>query len=252
MSHPDVSDAAASNLNASVTGADRRTLDAIFRHPLAHNLSWRDVVSLMGAIGEVDEKTNGEVVFHLAAEQLSMKKPHTKDLTSDDVMNLRHALTRAGWAPDAAAPALVEARSEADAQSLIIVIDHASAQVYRIDLFADDADGVTAHDPRQLLHHVDRSQHDADRDETYPADERFFEEISAAAATGGHIVIIGHGNGQSNEAQHLSAYLKRHHPEIYVRVIGELISDLSRLTTPQRLALGRHALLAGVTTDGKP
>jgi hypothetical protein len=245
MSRPEPNGAAASNLNATVTGADRRTLDAIFRHPLAHNLSWREVVALMGTIGGADEKQNGDVLFHAGLEQLSMKTPHTKDLSVSDVMDLRHFLTRAGWSPDAAASSPTQARSEADAQSLIVVIDHAGAQVYRIDLFADDADGVTAHDPRQLLHHLERKRHDEDRDETYPADERFFEGVSAALASGGHIVVIGHGKGQSNEAAHLTAYLKRRHPETYQRIVREIVADLGRLTTPERLKLGRDALLDG-------
>jgi hypothetical protein len=142
-------------------------------------------------------------------------------------------------------PARTAARSEADTQSLIVVIDHASAQVYRIDLFADDADGVAAHDPRQLLHHLERTRHDKDRDETYPADTRFFEEVSNALSTGGHIAVIGHGKGQSNEAAHLTAYLKRHHPQTYQRIVREIVADLPRLTTPERLKLGRDALLAG-------
>jgi hypothetical protein len=251
MSHPepagsDPAGAATSNLNAAVTGPDRRALDAIFRHPLAHNLSWREVVALVSAIGVVEDKHNGDVVFRVGAEQLSMKTPHTKDLTTSDVMDLRHFMTRAGWAPDAAvAPSPPTARSEADAQSLIVVIDHAGAQVYRIDLFADDADGVTAHDPRQLLHHLERRRHDEDREETYPADERFFEQVADAMASGGHIVVIGHGKGQSNEADHLTAYLSRHHPATYQRIVQELVADLPHLTTPERLQLGQRALLAG-------
>jgi len=245
MSRPEPHGAAASNLSATVTGADRRTLDAIFRHPLAHNLSWREVVALMRAIGGANEKQNGDVLLHVGSEQLSMKTPHTKDLSVSDIMDLRHFLTRAGWSPDAAAPPPDASRSEADAESLIVVIDHASAQVYRIDLFADDADGVTAHDPRQLLHHLERKQHDEDRDETYPADDRFFEEVSAAVSTGGPIVVIGHGKGQSNEAAHLTAYLKRRHPETYLRILREIVADLPRLTTPERLKLGRDALIEG-------
>src|ERR1700722_10283856 len=41
---------------SAVTGSNRRTLDAIFRHPLAHNLGWNDVVALLEKIGEVEEK----------------------------------------------------------------------------------------------------------------------------------------------------------------------------------------------------
>lgn len=147
--------------------------------------------------------------------------------------------------PSHAAPLSTAARSEADTQSLIVVIDHASAHVYRIDLFADDADGVTAHDTRQLVHHLERKRHDKDREETYPADTHFFEAVSAAVSTGGYIVIIGHGKGQSNEAAHFTAYLKRHNPETYQRIVREIVADLPSLTTPERLKLGRDALLKG-------
>jgi hypothetical protein len=249
MSLIDPSADASSNLNATVTGSDRRTLDAIFRHPLAHNLSWREVVALVSSIGDVEEKANGDFLFRAGDERLAIKKPHTKDLTTADVMDLRHVLTRAGWSPDAAAPAQVEGQADAPSGagdlSQIVVIDHAGARVYRIDLPTDDSGAVTAIDPRHIVHTSERQHRDEDRKETDPADERFFEEVAAALSSGGPIVLIGHGKGQSNEADHLTAHLKRHHPEIFLRVVGELVADLPSLTTPELLQLGRHALLAG-------
>jgi len=235
----DTHDASTSNLNAAVTGTDRRTLDAIFRHPLAHNLSWREVVTLVAAIGAAEEKKNGEFLFQAGDESLTMKKPHNKDLTGPDVIDLRHFLTRAGWSPDA--PALSRAASAADALSLIIVIDHAGAKVYRLDQSADDKHGITAHDPQHLLHHLERKMRDEDRDEIYPDDERYFESIAAVVSTGAEIVVIGHGKGQSNEADHLSAYLKSHHKDVYARIVREIVADLPHLTTPELLQLGRHA-----------
>jgi hypothetical protein len=241
MTHPlkNGHDTAALNSNASATGLDRRTLDAIFRHPLSHSLSWREVVSLMTAIGAAEEKPNSEFLFRAGDESLNIKKPHTKDLTGPDVIDLRHFLTRAGWSPDAPAPS--RAHDAAEALSLIVVIDHAGAKVYRIDRLADDKHGVTAYDPKHLLHHFERKTHDADRDETYPADERFFEDIAAALAAGGQIVVIGHGKGQSNEADHLSAYLKTHHSGTYARIVRRIVADLPHLTTPELLQLGRQA-----------
>jgi hypothetical protein len=231
--------AATSNLSATVTGVDRRTLDAIFRHPLSHNLSWREVVALVAAIGAAEEKQNGEFLFQAGAEDLTMKKPHGKDVTGPDVIELRHFLTRAGWSPDASATTRVA--PAADALGLIVVIDHAGAMVYRIDPSADDKHGVTSYDPKHLLHHLERKMRDEDRDETYPDDERYFERIAAAVASGAKIVVIGHGKGQSNEADHLSAYLKAHHKETYARIVREIVADISHLTTPELLQLGRHA-----------
>jgi hypothetical protein len=227
------------NRNGAVTGADRRTLDAIFRHPLSHNLSWRDVVSLFTAIGGAEEKHNGEFVFRAADDILTMKKPHNKDLTGPDVMDLRHFLNRTGWSPSASGPPNADA-APPDLR-LIVVIDHAGAKVYRIDRSADGDHGVTAYDPKHLIHHLERKMRDEDRDETYPEDQRFFEQVAAAISGGGEIVVIGHGKGQSNEADHLSAYLQTHHKQTCARIVREIVADLSRLTTPELLDLGRRA-----------
>jgi hypothetical protein len=241
MTNPrqDAHPAVVSNLAAAVTGSDRRTLDEIFRHPLLHNLSWREVVTLFTAIGEAEEKHNGEFVFRVGAEHLSMKRPHDKDLTGPDVMDVRHFLTRTGWSPDASASP--RADFAPPSPSLIVVIDHVEAKIYRIDRSIDGSHGVAASDTRHMSHHLERNAHDEDRDETYPNDERFFERIADAVSAGGDIVVIGHGKGQSNEADHLCAYLQAHHKLTYARIMREIVADLPHLSTPELLELGRHA-----------
>ena len=84
---------------SSVTGARCRTLDSIFRHPSAHNLEWSDVIALIGDIGDAHEKANREFVFDVAGKRHVMRKPHTKDLTSFEAIEIRHFLTQAGWSP---------------------------------------------------------------------------------------------------------------------------------------------------------
>ena len=231
--------ASVSDLNAAVRGVDRRTLDAIFRHPLAHNLSWREVVNLFTAIGGSEEKHNGEFVFRVGDDTFTMKKPRTKDLTGPEVTDLRHFLKRSGWSPRASAPSEID--GAATATRLIVVIDHAGAKVYKIDRFVDGGHGATAYDPKHLLHHLQRKIRDEDRDETYPEDQQFFEQVADAVSAGGEIVVIGHGKGQSNEADHLSAYLQAHHKQSYARIVREIVADLPHLTTPELLELGRHA-----------
>jgi hypothetical protein len=228
----------AANLSAGVAGANRRTLDAIFRHPLAHNLPWREVLALFHEIGEAEEKHSGEILFQAGGLALSMNKPHHKDVTAPDMIELRRFLTHAGWSPDAAPS---EASPTAEVESLIVVIDHAGARVYRIDRSLAEDGAVVPHDQRRLLHHIERKRHNADRDETYPEDERFFGRVAAAVAGAAPIVVIGHGKGQSNEADHLAAYLKVHHKDVYLRIVREIVADLPGLTTAELLTLGRHA-----------
>ena len=39
---------------------DRRTLDAIFHHPVPHNLSWMDTLRLLTHLGSAEEKADGK------------------------------------------------------------------------------------------------------------------------------------------------------------------------------------------------
>jgi hypothetical protein len=235
----EIQGAETSNLNAAATGVSRRTLDTIFRHPLSHNLSWREVVNLFSAIGDAEEKHNGEFVFRAGEDTLMMKKPHHKDLTGDDVMDLRHFLSRTGWSPGASAPPSADAA--APEPRLVVVIDHAGAKVFSVDPSVDGGRGANADDARHFLHHLERKMRDEDRNETYPEDERFFEQVADAMSAGGEIVVIGHGKGQSNEADHLTAYLSAHHKQTYARIVREIVADLPHLTTPELLELGRSA-----------
>jgi hypothetical protein len=54
--------------------------------------------------------------------------------------------------------------------------------------------------------------------------------------------VLGHGKGQSNEANHLSAFLQAHHKATHARIVREIVADLPHLTAPALLDLGRHAL----------
>jgi len=78
-----------------------RTLEALLRHPPAHNLEWMDVIALIGRIGALRQKSNGEFSFEVGGEHYLVSRPHTKDLTSSELVTLRHFLQRAGWSPAA-------------------------------------------------------------------------------------------------------------------------------------------------------
>jgi hypothetical protein len=228
----------AANLNAGEKGRGRRTLDTIFQHPLTHNLPWRDVAALVESIGSVEERHDGEFSLRAGDQHLSIKRPHGKDLTGPDVIELRHFLTRAGWSPEA--PAV----GQAHLAPKVIVVDHAGARIYQVAESESDGAGhaVEVRSSRHIVHEVDRKQHDTDRDETYPEDDQFFEAIADAVSGGGPIVVIGHGAGQSNEAGHLIGYLKKRHRAVAHRIVREITADLSHLTTPELLKLSCDAL----------
>ena len=227
---------------SAVTGANRGTLDAIFRHPLAHNLEWRDVVALFEKLGEVEEKSNSEFVFQVLGEEHLMHKPHTKDLTTPQVIEVRHFLLRAGWSPDSEPQPSAPPLSAAPA--LMIVLDHHGAKIYHVDVTHDDASQheIRPYDPHHFLHHLTHKDQSHERGQRVPEEPQFYEQIAQAVAAGGRIVVVGHGEGKSNASDHLIEYLRIKHNETYRRVVPEVVVDLSSTTPPQLLDIARRAL----------
>jgi hypothetical protein len=225
----------------AVTGSNRRTLDAIFRHPLAHNLEWNDVVSLFETLGTVERKANGEVAFQVGAERHLMRRPHGKDLVASEVVELRQFLSRAAPPPEFTPEPV--ATGSAGAPNLMVVMDHREAKIYRTDPSSGGAwqDAIKPYDPHHFLHltHRDQTKENGQR---APEDADFYRQITKALAAGGRIVVVGHGKGKSSAAHHLVEYLCAHHGETHRRIAGELVADLSSATTRQLLDMAREAL----------
>ena len=154
---------------------------------------------------------------------------------------LRHFLTRAGIS----APGSAEG-APTEAPSLIVVIDHAEARVYHIDVSSDEParHAIAPWGEHHFLHHLRQKDHRLEDQRLGAEDYAFFDKIAAAIASGGQIVMIGHGKGESNMADQLGAYLKSHHNETYRRIARTLTADIPNLTAPQLLTLGAQALSA--------
>ena len=76
----------------------RDTLEKIFRHPASGNLDWRNVVSLLDAVGTVEED-GANVKVTLGGESQMLRRPRGKDVDTQMVVDLRRMLTEAGLAP---------------------------------------------------------------------------------------------------------------------------------------------------------
>lgn len=233
---------AVSQGRTALHGAQVRTLEALFRHPPAHNLEWMDVLALIKKVGTAQEQGGNKFSFEVGGERFLMHKPHTKDLTTSEVVDLRHFLERAGWSPEATSEGA--ARSEPTAPTLLVVVDHHGAKIYRIDTASGDAlrQELRPYDPHHFLHHLTHKDQSREKGERAPEDPGFYEQIADALADGGRIVVVGHGTGKSNAAQHLTEYLRTHHRETYQHIVHETGADLSAITTPQLLALTEQAL----------
>jgi hypothetical protein len=78
----------------------RVTLERIFRHPASGNLEWRQVRSLLEAVGDVTEEENGKLRVTLGGETEVFEPPREKDVDKQLIVDLRRMLTRAGLSPE--------------------------------------------------------------------------------------------------------------------------------------------------------
>ncbi len=227
-----------------LAGRHHRTLEAIFHHPAAHNLEWTDVAALIGAIGELHEKANNEFVFDVAGQRHLMHKPHTKDLTNSEVLEVRHFLTQAKFTPGL--PSQPATHPVPAAPSLLIVVDHHGTRIFHVDVSSGDVSQhfIRPYDPHYYLHHLMHKDQAQERGQRAPEEPAYYGRIADAVALGGKIVVVGHGTGKSNAAHHLTEYLQAHHRETYQRIVREITADLSSMTVPQLLERAREALQA--------
>ncbi|MFM1917392.1 MAG: hypothetical protein RJB01_907 [Actinomycetota bacterium] len=76
-------------------------LEKVYAHPVAHNLTWHDLRTLLDAVGDVEEKHNGSWRITIGGVAVVFDPNHGKELSTQEVMDLRHMLTGAGLEPGA-------------------------------------------------------------------------------------------------------------------------------------------------------
>ena len=152
-----------------LASADRRTLDAIFHHPAAHNLSWMDALDLLTHLGSAEEKADGKYSLTINGKHIVFHKPHNKQLDAHEISELRHYLASAGISPQNpyGTPPAVEPTSV----DVVALIDHHSAKLYRVNLSSDQpAETVKPYDPYHFLHHLHHGDQLRERGQRAPED----------------------------------------------------------------------------------
>jgi hypothetical protein len=86
-------------MTGRVTADHRVTLERIFSHPESANIEWRQVLSLLEAVGTVTEEHNGNVKVTLGDTTATLRPPRDKDVDKETVVELRRLLSEAGLAP---------------------------------------------------------------------------------------------------------------------------------------------------------
>jgi len=75
----------------------RDALLQIFQHPTSHNIEWPAVLSLLKAIGSVEQQHDGKYAVTVGTETEVLTPPKHKDIDVQQVVDLRRMLTSAGY-----------------------------------------------------------------------------------------------------------------------------------------------------------
>ena len=221
-------------MNGQLRHKDEMLLASLLAGKLPLNLSWTEVVELIGQLGEVEPHGGNELAFVVGSQRAFFKRPNTHSLEAHEVSRLRTFLREASVN---AAPAKPTQPGRS-----VVVVDHHSARVYH-DLGAVRSDGETTvrpADPNGFHRHLIHRKEAHYEGERVPEDTAFYEQVASDLAPAREIVLIGHGTGKSSALNFLTQYLKSHHPTIFSRVIATEAVDLSALTEGEIEAIARN------------
>ena len=219
------------NSTASLSGSHLRAYQAIFQHPVSHNLGWHDVHALLRQLGQVDEEPNGNLKVTRNGHILILPPPRTKDVAeTEELMALRHFLERSETAPP---------EPKVEEKQWLVVIDHHEARIFRSAAPGAVPQLVRPHVPEDYFRHAHNSM-GFSRGQEKPDPNSFFEPVAAMLNGAGKILIFGTGTGMSSEMDQFIAWLNVHHPIVAKRIIGSLVIDEHHLTEGQLLAKARE------------
>ena len=218
-------------MNPQLTKAHQGTYDAIFRHPMAHDLHWRDVRSMLGELGQVVDQPNGHFKTTCNGETVSLHPTSDKLVADVDVlMEIRHFLKRAGIAHTQPAPGGLH---------LLVVIDHREARVYKTELHGELPQRLTPFDPHGFGRALHYNQDDSNG-QRKPERKSFYEAVAKTLQNAEKILIFGTGTGASSAMEQLLLDLKHNHHDLAERIVGSITVDEHHLTEDQLLAKARE------------
>jgi hypothetical protein len=83
-------------MGSDLNNRHRDTLHRILNHPASGNIEWREVLSLLNAVGTVDQQPNGKFKVTVGPETEVLNRPRGKDIDVQMVVDLRRMLSSAG------------------------------------------------------------------------------------------------------------------------------------------------------------
>jgi hypothetical protein len=217
-------------MDIQMSKTHQTTYDAIFSHPIAKNIKWHDLESMLGSICEVSEQHNGSLKFARHGQTLTIHPPKHKDFSDiDELMKIRHFLDRSA-APE---------QASGEGKHLLVVIDHRQASIYQLEPRDSMPERIEPYDPDGLKRHLHYVEGES-AGQRQPELKSFYEAVAQTLQGAEQITIFGSSTGSSSAMEQLVADLKHHHPDIARHVVGTVIVDRNHLTEDQLLAQARE------------
>jgi hypothetical protein len=220
-------------MELQLSGSHQKVYQLLTQHPMPHNLQWREVWSMLGAIGDAvaveDDKGNLKVTRN--GLTLALHRPRGKDLADKkELTQVRHFLERSGTpAPPVAPPGT----------HLLVVIDHREARIFNTELRGSVPQKITPYDPFGYGRDLHYNQDDANG-QRKPERKSFYDAVAKTLQGAQQILMFGTGTGASSAMEQLLAELRQHHKELAERIVGTRVVDEHHLTENQLLAKARE------------
>jgi hypothetical protein len=215
-----------------LTASHRTTYAALFQHPVARNLDWRDVRSLLNVLGAVVPQPNGNLKVTRNGQTTVLRPSRDKHVADvEELMQIRHFLERSG---------AVAEEHVASGEHLLVVINHHEARVYETELRDSVPERIVPYEIGGTGRYLRQVEDGNASGQRKPEQRGFYEAVATSLHGAQKILLFGSGTGSSSAMDHLLAELSRNHPDLAERVVGSVIVDETHLTDNQLLAKARE------------
>jgi hypothetical protein len=217
-------------MDSQTLGTHKSTYDAVFQHPMARNLQWKDVKSMLETLADTTEDNDGVMKFTRNKRTLVLHTPRRKDFSDvESLMKIRHFLAHS----EAPIPEPV-----AEGVHLLVVLDHREARIFKTEMHGSVPQRILAYnanDGHRHLHHVEADSNGQRK----PEPKAYYDAIARTLADAQSILIMGSSTGGSSAMEHLAEDLKKHHPALAKRIAGTVVINEQHMSEDQLLAEAR-------------
>jgi hypothetical protein len=230
--------------SAGIQRHHQRTLEALFAHPLHHDLRTSKVEALLSSLGAS--------VTPLDGRRLRIQMPGGEEtwirtscgvgrpfLDADALMRVRHLLQAAGVGPDHPQAEVRGPRGD-QALRLVLYLTHTHTDAFLLE--GDSVEHALLR-PHGLWGSGENLSHRHDRDiagQRAPLDHAYLRRIVEAMEQADAVLLLGHGTGESDMRQLLLNHLHSHHRPLLERIVGVVTLERAHPSEGELLALARE------------